>query len=132
MPNRPIHSCIRCSNRKVKCDRQKPCGACVKHNVDCVFNPSELPRKRHRRAKEQILTDQIRQYEAILQERGIDTSKLPPTPSSEPRHGSVQAISSPSDELHSPASTGTGVNPTHSFNKPQVVHSQGRSRVVEK
>jgi hypothetical protein len=74
---RATFSCIRCAERKVKCDRQKPCGACVKHNVDCVFHVSKPPRKKAKRVKVQVLADRLNQYEALLQRHGIDRSELP-------------------------------------------------------
>jgi hypothetical protein len=74
---RPTFSCVRCAERKVKCDRQKPCGACVKHNVDCVFQVSKPPRKKAKRVKVQVLADRLNQYEALLQRHGIDRSELP-------------------------------------------------------
>ena len=35
---RPAHSCIECRRRKVRCDRNKPCGQCVAHKVpSCAY-----------------------------------------------------------------------------------------------
>src|SRR4051812_15848462 len=76
-PSRTTYACIRCAERKVKCDRQRPCGACLKHNMDCVFNAPKLPRKKHKRVKVQLLADRLNLYESLLQEHGIDASKLP-------------------------------------------------------
>ena len=77
IPSRTTFACIRCAERKVKCDRQKPsCSACTKHKAECIFNTSKPPRKRHKRVKVQFLADRLNQYEALLQEHGIDTSKL--------------------------------------------------------
>ena len=59
--SRPTYSCIRCALRKVKSDRHKPCSACVRHNVDCVFHPSQSPRKRKKRVKVQMLTSRSAQ-----------------------------------------------------------------------
>jgi hypothetical protein len=69
-------SCIRCAERKVKCDRQRPCSACTKHNADCLFNTSKPPRKKNQRVKVQVLADRLSQYEALLQKHGIDRSEL--------------------------------------------------------
>jgi hypothetical protein len=74
---RQTYSCIRCAERKVKCNRQRPCSACVKHDVDCVFNPVQPTRKRPKRIKVNVLTDKLKYYEALLQEQGIDPKKLP-------------------------------------------------------
>jgi hypothetical protein len=68
----------------VKCDRQQPCGACVKHNVDCLFNPIQPPRKRHKRVKVNALTEKLKQYEKLLQERGIDPGRPPKSPTISP------------------------------------------------
>lgn len=34
---RKRRSCLMCSKRKVKCDKQKPCICCVKAGIECVF-----------------------------------------------------------------------------------------------
>jgi hypothetical protein len=70
-------SCIRCAERKVKCDRQRPCSACTKHNAECVFNASKPPRRKQKRVKVQVLSDRLNQYEALLHKHGIDRSELP-------------------------------------------------------
>ncbi|KAH8660544.1 hypothetical protein BX600DRAFT_514140 [Xylariales sp. PMI_506] len=97
---RPTYSCIRCAERKVRCDRNTPCGACIRHNVDCVFNPSQPPRNRHRRAKGQILADRVRHYESILREKGIDPSKFPTIPDSEPHGIARDATQRVQDKTH--------------------------------
>ena len=106
MPSRPTYSCIRCADRKVKCDRQRPCSACVKHNADCLFHASQPPQKKKRRSiKHQILTDRLKHYEALLQKQGIEPSKLSESPE-------------------------TG--PSERIIKPQVIHRQGRFKFVDK
>lgn len=70
-------ACIRCAERKVKCDRQRPCSACTKHNVECIFNTTKPPRKKYKRVKVQALADRLSQYENLLREYGVDTSSLP-------------------------------------------------------
>ena len=132
MPSRPTYSCIRCADRKVKCDRQRPCSACVKHKVDCVFNPWQPPRKRHKHVKDQILTDRLKHYEGLLREQGIDPSKLPGTPDSEPhRRSSHPAAAVPKDvQFQTPSSIES--EPNQYVNKTQVVHGQGRTQFVDK
>lgn len=53
-PTRPSCSCIRCADRKVKCDRQIPCGACIKHEAECIYDPTQPPRKRQRRHEREL------------------------------------------------------------------------------
>lgn len=135
MSGRPTYSCIRCADRKVKCDRQRPCNACVKRNLDCVFNPSPplSLRKRHQRLKQQILTDRLRHCEALLHEQGIDPSKLTDAPDSEPRRRSIHTVPVPvlpeELQLHTPSSIES--EPSQCINKTQVVHGQGRSKFVD-
>ncbi|OBT64330.1 hypothetical protein VE03_06784 [Pseudogymnoascus sp. 23342-1-I1] len=65
-------ACIRCSERKVGCDRRNPCGACVRHNVPCIIRPQKPPRRKRESSKENLLLDRLKRYEALLQESGID------------------------------------------------------------
>ena len=132
VPNRPTYSCIRCADRKVKCDRQRPCSNCIKRNVDCVFHPSPPPRKKHKRVKEQILNDRLKHYEALLQEKGIDPSKVPDTPNLEPgqRLNQPAPVVPEAVQVQTPSSIESDSN--HSINKPQIVQGQGRSKFVDK
>jgi len=74
--NRPVYSCIRCSDRKIKCDRQDPCSTCVKHSAQCTFRPVRRSQKKQKRLKREALIDRLKHYEAILQERGL-TPNIP-------------------------------------------------------
>lgn len=94
-PGRLTYSCTRCANRKVKCDRQRPCSACAKYNVECIYNSSDSHRKKHKRVKVQTLTERLSHYESLLQEHGIDTRK-PPTSQAIPE--SLQAQPNPINE----------------------------------
>ena len=134
MSSRPTYSCIRCADRKVKCDRQRPCSACVKRNVDCVFNPSPPLRKRHRANKpqKQILTDRLRHCEALLHEQGIDPSKLSDTPDPEPRRRSIHTVAVLPEELQLQTPSSIESEPSPCIYKTQVVQGQGRSKVVDK
>lgn len=61
---RPINSCINCASRKVKCDRNYPCNTCSKRHAECVYHPSQPPRKKCARVKE--LTERLRHCEERL------------------------------------------------------------------
>ena len=152
MPSRPTFSCIRCADRKVKCDRQNPCSACVKHNAECVFNLSQPPRKRRKGVKEQILTERLKQYEMLLQEQGIDTNKLqrpsrgtgPSTqmtwmsgsstvaPTEEHAHGAIDTLATPKEsQAQMPTPSSIDSDPGQTFHVTQVVQNQGRSTLVD-
>lgn len=133
VPKKSSFACIRCAERKVKCDRQRPCSACVSHKVGCVFQPPRPPRKRDRHARDQVLNDRLRYYETLLQQNGIDPKKLPHTPAgSDTQHQSNPTVavtpkSSQLRTLYPVESEATG-----SVSKTQVIHSQGRSMFVDK
>ncbi|KAK7734976.1 hypothetical protein SLS53_007753 [Cytospora paraplurivora] len=66
------HSCVLCQQRKVRCDKQKPCANCVKAGVDCKVVAPHPPRRRKKKPQERELIDRLRKYEALLSQHGID------------------------------------------------------------
>ncbi|OGM39670.1 fungal specific transcription factor domain protein [Aspergillus bombycis] len=48
IPKNP--SCVVCARRKVRCDRNDPCSACIKRGVECVF-PTHIPPRRRKRQR---------------------------------------------------------------------------------
>ena len=132
MTSRPTLSCIRCADRKVKCDRQKPCGACVRHNVECVFKSTHPSRKRHRRNQDLVLADRLRQYEALLQEHGIDPIKVQATPAFDPNSNSNYRAA---EETPSPSQLQTlsiESDAGRPINKTQILHDHERFQFVDK
>ena len=113
---RPTFSCIRCAERKVKCDRQRPCAGCVKSNVECIFNPVQPPKQRNKRVKVKVLTDRLKQYEALLQEKGIDpgnlSNQMDSMPHSQPlMHGLTDQQEQHVVQLQTPSSLESGSSP---------------------
>jgi hypothetical protein len=125
---RPTFSCIRCAERKVKCDRQKPCNGCVKHNVDCIYNATKPPRTKQKRIKVQVLADRLSQYEALLAKHGIDRHELSILDRNETRLETSRTGSAPleGNQSYSPPTTGT------SAGQYSVTHTQTHSEFVEK
>jgi hypothetical protein len=77
-------SCIRCFERKVKCDKQSPCSNCVKARIECVFRVPPVARRRKKRTNEEILLARLRKCEELLKSKGIDVDgqdKLGPSTS---------------------------------------------------
>ncbi|CAJ2512382.1 Uu.00g053970.m01.CDS01 [Anthostomella pinea] len=72
------HSCVLCQQRKVRCDKRKPCSNCVKAGVDCRIVPPQPPRRRKKRVPERDLVERLRKYEALLSQNGIDFDSLGP------------------------------------------------------
>jgi len=65
------HSCVLCAQRKVKCDRQKPCSNCIKARAECIPAAPSLPRRRRRKLTEIDLAARLRKYEHLLKTHGI-------------------------------------------------------------
>lgn len=63
------HSCVLCQQRKVKCDKQKPCSNCTKARVECIA--SAPTRRRRRKVNELDLATKLRRYEQLLKKNGI-------------------------------------------------------------
>ncbi|KAF9870095.1 C6 transcription factor [Colletotrichum karsti] len=64
-------SCVLCQQRKVRCDKNKPCANCVKARVECRVIPPQPPRRRKKRLQERDLVDRLKKYELLLAENGV-------------------------------------------------------------
>ncbi|KAL0938223.1 fungal specific transcription factor domain-containing protein [Colletotrichum truncatum] len=60
-------ACVECRRRKIKCDRQYPCLACVTSGHECLQPPPGPPR-RPRRRNHHELHDKIAQIESLLRQ----------------------------------------------------------------
>lgn len=70
-----VLACLRCQQRKIKCDRRYPCSTCVKSRVQCI-PATQLPRQRRRRFPERELLDRLRKYEDLLRQNNIKFEPL--------------------------------------------------------
>ena len=133
LSSRPTYSCIRCSDRKVRCDRQNPCGTCVKHNVQCLFRTLQPPRKKQKRVKEGNLKDKLKRYEALLQKQGVDPNGLPNT-SEAGQHRTIRGsdVSMTEDALQVPTPASTATEIERSITTSQLLRGQGTSKFVDK
>ncbi|KAF2673736.1 hypothetical protein BT63DRAFT_165241 [Microthyrium microscopicum] len=52
-PTSSSRSCVRCFERKVKCDRLHPCGNCIKLGDECVVPSTPIRRRRQKNRAEQ-------------------------------------------------------------------------------
>ena len=75
-PTKPTSACVRCSERKVRCDKKIPCDTCVRHSVQCIFRAPKQSRKRRELAKFKSENERLKRYEALLRENGIDPNKV--------------------------------------------------------
>ncbi len=65
------HSCVLCQQRKVRCDKNKPCANCVKANVECRVVPPQPPRRRKKKPHERELVERLKKYESLLSQHGV-------------------------------------------------------------
>ncbi|KAG5804534.1 hypothetical protein H9Q74_008778 [Fusarium xylarioides] len=65
----PLRSCTFCRQRKVKCDRQKPCSNCLRANNDCSY-PAGRGRaaKKSPRTLDTRLVDRLQKLENIIKQ----------------------------------------------------------------
>lgn len=70
------HSCVLCQQRKIRCDRQKPCANCVKAKVECRVVPMQAPRRRIKRPQELYLIQRLKKYEAYMSQHGLDFQSI--------------------------------------------------------
>lgn len=68
-----VLACVRCQQRKVKCDRKFPCANCIKSREQCV-PATQLRRKR--RFPERELLERLRKYEDLLRQNNIGFNPL--------------------------------------------------------
>ncbi|KAF2092289.1 hypothetical protein K490DRAFT_23165, partial [Saccharata proteae CBS 121410] len=48
-------SCINCRQRKIRCDKRVPCGACQRSGAECTFPSQRAPRRKQNRRNEELL-----------------------------------------------------------------------------
>ncbi|KAJ9651529.1 hypothetical protein H2198_009197 [Neophaeococcomyces mojaviensis] len=135
------YSCIRCFERKVKCDRESPCSNCSKSNAECIFRVPPAPRRRKKRTQEEILKTRLEHYEQILKSKGIDVYQdgvkaedLPPegSPESSSRHlESPTSSTLPLSESLGRTSGETTMIPSRAFVSAQLIVDKNKSKFVE-
>lgn len=78
---RKRRSCLMCSKRKVKCDKQKPCTCCVKAGIECVFPNNATTRTEAGMTPE--LVEMLERLEKAVQTLGpkdsVTSEVIPPT-----------------------------------------------------
>lgn len=117
-PRPQLRTCAVCRQKKIKCDRQKPCSNCIRSGCDCTYpiGRGRAP-KRPRRLVEGQLVDKLARLETIIQhlaaEHGskIETPSGGPTP--EPSVGSAHQPPRAVASDRRPEATGSSQHPRH-------------------
>lgn len=133
-PDRPAKafSCIRCFERKVKCDKLSPCSNCVKSKTECVFRVPPAPRRRKKRPQEEVLLARLKKCEDLLKSKGIsiDSPDAPTQSSGAATEGTASSQISPEAQLL--ASNATSFFGDRASEKPgQLIIDHGKSRFLE-
>ncbi|PMD31717.1 hypothetical protein L207DRAFT_558487 [Hyaloscypha variabilis F] len=67
------HSCLLCSRRKIKCDKQDPkCSNCTKSHADCIYQAPPPPQRHRKRQADEDLIARLNHYEELLRSHKID------------------------------------------------------------
>lgn len=69
---KPERSCVLCHRRKIRCDRQSPCLACVRARLTCTYPASDKPVRRVRKATIADVASRISDLEKTIVAASID------------------------------------------------------------
>lgn len=127
---RKRRSCLMCSKRKVKCDKQKPCICCVKAGIECIFPVMTANRSEAGCTPELVeMLQRLERAVKTLDSRGSDNSvsTLPPSHNSLPsddNHIDLRQPSGPTTEVEGPTTKTRAQISEHESTAP--VHSTNR------
>ena len=85
-------SCVVCRQKKIKCDREQPCGYCQKAGTTCVPQTRAKIKRRIKKPADTQVLERLKQLENIVSRLESDGSTQPQSP---PEHGSNAYGSSP-------------------------------------
>ncbi len=103
-------SCVLCQQRKVRCDKQKPCSNCVKAGAECRVVPPQPPRRRKKRLQERDLLERLKKYEDLLRQHNIKFDALDHDAKSEATHEDVDELENDFENLKTSPSEGDYVS----------------------
>lgn len=123
-------ACVRCSERKVKCNRQNPCNACIRHKVQCIFRAPKPPRRRRRLSRNELLDERLNRHEVLLLEKGIDLNQVTDTSQAQDHRNSSRS-GVPQYVWQLPAAS-TYSKPQETVFKPLLLHGHQGTKLVDK
>ncbi len=100
-PSKPrrVLACVRCQQKKVKCNRRFPCANCTKSRTQCVPATLTTPRgRRRRRFPERELLQRLQKYEDLLRQNNIKFEPLHQDPAREKESFNTQGGVESDDE----------------------------------
>jgi len=99
-----VLACVRCQQRKIKCDRRFPCANCNTSHAQCVPATLTPSGRRRRRFPERELLERLRKYEDLLRQNNIKFEPLHKDLAGEKESPSMQG-GDESDDWSSPSTT---------------------------
>ncbi|KAH7110171.1 hypothetical protein EDB81DRAFT_768977 [Dactylonectria macrodidyma] len=69
---KPLRNCISCKERKVRCDRRRPCSKCTKAHQDCVVPTTGRILRQPRRIRPEPTTMTRRQMDLVSRIRRLE------------------------------------------------------------
>ena len=130
-PAQSTFACVRCSERKVKCNKQNPCSACISHKVQCIFRAPKPRRKRRKfSARNDLLDERLKRYEALLQEKGIDPNQFMDTSQAQ-NHRIINRSGVP-QHVWKLSTASTDPKPQETVFRPLLLHGQQGTKLVAK
>jgi hypothetical protein len=117
-------SCDRCAVRKVKCDKQQPCTACSRHNVQCEYRI--LPKRRRRRKPDNdILNGRLEQYQRPLHQKDVPTGNILQAPNQD-----ASSVTTNGSDLtiNDAASLGSIAHASGDIARAKLIHDDNRSK----
>ena len=127
---RPTYSCVRCAERKVKCDRRDPCNMCVKHETPCRYRESQASRKQLQRVRQHHLKERLHQCEALLKGQTCDETRR--TSATHKDHNRRALSVDQGTTLQLPRQSSPVPSRSKSINKTQLLDGRGRLTFVDK
>ncbi|MCJ1477045.1 hypothetical protein MMC13_005716 [Lambiella insularis] len=121
------HSCVLCSQRKVKCNKLDPCSNCSRVRVPCVYRAPAPPRRRRKQTTEGALLSRLQRAEELLNSYGARING-----SEQDRPESVTSGDSPA-AVHTPSDVESKMQQTRLSNseKGRLIVKDGNSRYFE-
>lgn len=112
-------SCLRCHERKVRCNKGSPCDKCQRMNLQCVYPGPKRAKRRAPKANSTEMTARLEQLEQSIAELAGQ-----PTPPAQPTNQPSSARISPSVEraLSSDASPSVTARPSTSVDTAETSH----------
>ena len=117
-----ILACIRCSEKRVKCDRLSPCTTCVKQNTVCQYRPRKT-RVSRGTSRQTPKKDSVESSQTSRS--GVDLTKI-----SEDHNG--PRLNSPPRVLGSAHGNGDLPESQVTVFRPQLLQGQEGTKLVDK